>query len=53
MIGVDQHGAELYAAWQLRSAEVLAALRALDGEQLRQPTRLPGWDRLTIVCHLR
>lgn len=53
MIGVDQHGPELFSAWRLRSAEILEAVRQLDVEQLRRKSALPGWDRLTIVCHLR
>jgi uncharacterized protein (TIGR03083 family) len=53
VIGVHEHGPELFAAWQQRSAEVVDALRGLDSEQLLRRSALPGWDRLTIACHLR
>jgi len=41
------------AAVALRTDEIVRALRALDDGQLLAPSMLPGWDRLTIVCHLR
>ncbi len=45
--------AALVAAVAARHAEIRRVLRGLDEQQLRQPSCLPGWDRLTIVCHLR
>jgi len=44
---------ELVAAVRRRTDEVVAALRALDGDGLRAPSALPDWSRLTIACHLR
>jgi maleylpyruvate isomerase len=35
------------------TAAIVGALRALDDAGLRAPSSLPGWDRLTIACHLR
>ncbi|MEY2472421.1 MAG: maleylpyruvate isomerase [Actinomycetota bacterium] len=32
---------------------IVRALEPLDDERLRAQTLLPGWDRLTIVCHIR
>ncbi len=46
-------GADLAAAVARRQREVVAAVGALDEAELHLPTRLPGWSRLTIVCHLR
>jgi uncharacterized protein (TIGR03083 family) len=36
-----------------RCAAVVTALRTLDEPALLAPSRLPGWSRLTIACHLR
>jgi uncharacterized protein (TIGR03083 family) len=36
-----------------RTAQLLAMLRRLDADAYDGPSRLPGWSRLTIVCHLR
>ncbi|MEY2398873.1 MAG: maleylpyruvate isomerase [Actinomycetota bacterium] len=46
-------GAAIAAAVAAKHAEVVAALRTLDDEQLRAATTLPEWDRLTVVCHIR
>ncbi len=46
-------GRALAAAVSTRQREVVAALRAPDESALLGPSRLPGWDRLTIACHLR
>ncbi len=40
-------------AVRARHAELAALLGGADPEELRAPSRLEGWDRLTIVCHLR
>ena len=36
-----------------RSAPLIDRLATLDDEQLAASSALPGWSRLTIVCHLR
>lgn len=36
-----------------RTQHLLAMLRKLDDVELEGPSQLPGWTRLTIVCHLR
>lgn len=36
-----------------RTAELVDALAELDDAALRGPSELPGWSRLTILCHLR
>jgi uncharacterized protein (TIGR03083 family) len=41
------------AAVARRTDEIVGAQRALDDEELLAPSTLPGWDRLTLVCHLR
>lgn len=43
----------LAAAVAARTAEIVQALAALDDEDLVGPSRLEGWSRLTIACHLR
>ena len=53
MTTVAGGGPQSAAAVARRSAEVIRALRAVDDEELLAPSALPGWDRLTIVCHLR
>jgi uncharacterized protein (TIGR03083 family) len=46
-------GPRIAAAVADRSAEIVAALDRLDEAGLRAPSRLDGWSRLTIACHLR
>lgn len=36
-----------------RTQQLITALGGLDEWELHAPSRLPGWSRLTIVCHLR
>lgn len=36
-----------------RTAQLIAALADLADDDLLAPSELPGWSRLTIVCHLR
>ena len=43
----------LAAAALRRSQQVVTALRALGSPALTEPSTLPGWDRLTVACHLR
>jgi uncharacterized protein (TIGR03083 family) len=47
------NGHRLARAGAARTAQLLAALRRLDGDELDAPSTLPGWSRRTIVCHLR
>jgi hypothetical protein len=46
-------GESLAAAVALRRREVVDRLRDVGDGRLLQASRLPGWDRLTIMCHLR
>lgn len=36
-----------------RTARLVAVLRQVENNAFFAPSRLPGWDRLTILCHLR
>ena len=45
--------AELALVGGERTRGLLAMLRELDEAELEGPSELPGWSRLTIVCHLR
>jgi len=38
---------------QRRTDELIGAARALSDDDLERPSGLPGWSRLTILCHLR
>lgn len=38
---------------QERSGQICAAAEHAGGNDLHAPTELPGWDRLTLLCHLR
>ena len=44
---------ELALAAAERTHHLLAVLRELDAHELEAPSELPGWSRLTIICHLR
>jgi uncharacterized protein (TIGR03083 family) len=44
---------DLVALLETRTADVVAALGALDEQALLAASSLPGWSRLTIACHLR
>ena len=46
-------GPELVRAIAAAQQSLVRALEQLDDERLRAPTLLPGWDRLTVVCHIR
>src|SRR5262249_5397636 len=46
-------GEAIRAATKTASDALVARLSGLTDEDLRRPSRLPGWSRLTIVCHLR
>lgn len=46
-------GSELAAVGASRTRELIAALRDADPTSLDEPSLLPGWTKLTIVCHLR
>jgi uncharacterized protein (TIGR03083 family) len=49
----DAQGPALAAAVAARTAEIVGALSGLDDDRLDGPSRLEGWNRLTIACHLR
>ena len=56
MNGVDDdvtQAAALARAAKDRTDLLVAALRDLDDRDFAAPSELPGWDRLTIACHLR
>jgi len=36
-----------------RTRRIVESLTGLGDDELRQPSGLPGWSRLTIACHLR
>jgi len=44
---------DVVAAVAARHRELIEALTAVDEAALVQPSRLPGWPPLTILCHLR
>ena len=44
---------ELVDAGRVAAARVVDALAALPAADLAAPSRLPGWSRLTVACHLR
>jgi maleylpyruvate isomerase len=44
---------EVAAAAAERSGRLVGLLGDLDPGELDAPSQLPGWSRLTIVCHLR
>ncbi len=44
---------QLVAATAARTSQIVEALGLLSEEGLLSPSRLPGWSRLTIACHLR
>lgn len=52
-MSTETSGAVLTAALAARQMELCQALSSLDQQKLRRTSRLPGWDRLTVVCHLR
>jgi uncharacterized protein (TIGR03083 family) len=50
---VPPSGAEIAAAVAAKHAALAAALRARTEHELLAPSRLPDWNRLTVVCHIR
>ncbi|MBA2608406.1 MAG: maleylpyruvate isomerase N-terminal domain-containing protein [Actinobacteria bacterium] len=46
-------GADIVAAVAAKQTAVIRALRALTEDELRAPSSLPDWSRLTVVCHIR
>lgn len=46
-------GAEVAAAVAAKHKALAAALRARTDDELRAASRLPDWNRLTVVCHIR
>jgi uncharacterized protein (TIGR03083 family) len=52
-LSVARVDAELVAAVQTRTTEIVMALDALRDDDLTAPSQLPSWSRLTIAAHLR
>jgi hypothetical protein len=50
---LETRGGALAAAIESRTGQITEALRTLDNEALASSSRLEGWSRLTIACHLR
>jgi maleylpyruvate isomerase len=50
---LHDQAASLAARVRDRTAAVVHGLTGLDEAGLRAPSRLPGWTRLTVACHLR
>ena len=44
---------DIAEAVKQRHAELVSLLSGCDQSLLTAPSMLPGWDRLTVVCHLR
>jgi maleylpyruvate isomerase len=44
---------ELQAELSGTHARLLASVRCLDDDQMREPSRLPEWTRAMLVAHLR
>jgi len=44
-------GADISEAARTRTADIVSALGSMGS--LSTPSRLPGWSRLTVACHLR
>jgi hypothetical protein len=49
----DQASRQLLDAIMEKSRSIVENLRGLRDDELRQPSELPEWSRLTIACHLR
>jgi maleylpyruvate isomerase len=47
------HGSEVAAAIAASQNDIARRLVALSDDELRAPSRLPDWSRLTVVCHIR
>lgn len=47
------HAGELARVAGERTSALLSRVRELGPEVLHEPSQLPSWSRLTIVCHLR
>ncbi len=48
-----KHATAVAEAVNARQDEIASALALLNEDELLYPTLLPGWDRLTLACHLR
>src|SRR3954452_8503950 len=48
-----EHARELASVAEERSRRLVDLLGRLDETDLDAPSELPGWSRLTIICHLR
>jgi uncharacterized protein (TIGR03083 family) len=50
---LEGRGSFVAKAVQERTEQIVTALKSLSTEGLRAPSALSGWDRLTVLCHLR
>lgn len=46
-------GPDITAAVAAKHAALVGALRELGDDELQADSLLPGWDRLTVLCHIR
>jgi len=46
-------GSALVAACARRAVEIVEALGKLPDEEMLAASELPGWSRLTLICHIR
>lgn len=46
-------GESIAQAVMARHREIAERIHDVEEAYLLQPSRLPGWDRLTVLCHLR
>jgi uncharacterized protein (TIGR03083 family) len=53
MMDLAPHGSEVVDAIARRSDRLLERLAALSADDLQRESALPGWSRVTVVCHLR
>lgn len=47
------NGPAIAAAIAARQSDIVARCREMSDAELRAPSHLPGWDRLTVLCHIR
>jgi uncharacterized protein (TIGR03083 family) len=53
MAGLDHDPSGLVPILRRRTRAIVDTLTGLDGAGWFGPSALPGWDRLTVACHLR
>jgi maleylpyruvate isomerase len=52
-LGDQSNYSHVVAAIARRTTEIVNRLGGVSEQELLAPSQLPGWSRLTIVCHLR